>query len=573
MLLLGLLIYLHLVNPIPLTPDSRIANSCRCNGYVNSKAEGECTTRYKDRLFCYTDPGVCLDAVKSTTSERWWSYQACKDKARNKCECNGVVNSKGGGECSSNYKGRPFCYTDPGVCEDAVKSTSSEQWWSYQACDNKVAVKCSCNGQVNFKREGECLTTYRGRPFCYVDPGLCSDEVESTTSEGWWSYQACGNNSFATTTTRSGQVLSINFPGEPKPESGTCKCNGRLNSRGEGECSSNYRGRPFCYVRQGLCQDEVASTSDGWWWSFQACQKEENLPKKALQPPVTIFSQEQPPDNDVPANPREPITAEFLLETYCPDQCSILPDGSTACSSSQMCAPPTCFFEGKTYFAGDTFLTNIKDGCSNECECKAIFVSRDPLKVGGAVDCKRRSCSGCVLLGKRYSVGAFNDRCRDCYCGPSGAVTCSSPGNSGITPRNNLDPCTERSQNPPVDLGVNSRITFEKGVGENLRAPSKVITTRPPIGKTTKVLTAKQSANATELPGLGPKNEEEERTRCPEEQPAFGSSCSLPESLECGFGEECCCGKCSPALVLFCLKGTWQGFNTDFCFRSGGESC
>ena len=265
-----------------------------------------------------------------------------------------------------------------------------------------------------------------------------------------------------TTTTRSGQVFSINFPGEPKPESRACKCNGGLNSRGEGECSSNYRGRPFCYVTQGLCQDEVASTSDGWWWSFQACQREENLPKKALQPPAIIFSPEQAPENEVSAktNPREPITAGFLPETYCPDQC-----GQHGCTSSQMCAPPTCIFEGKTYFAGDTFLTNINDGCSNECECKAIFVSTNPLKVGGAVDCKRRSCTGCVHLGKRYSVGAFNDRCRDCFCARSGRVTCASPGNPGITPRNNPDPCTERSQNPPVssvDLGVNSRITFEK---------------------------------------------------------------------------------------------------------------
>ena len=70
MSLLGLLVCLHLFNPIPLTPDSRIANFCRCNREMNSKGEGECTTSYKGRLFCYTDPGVCQDAVKSTTSER-----------------------------------------------------------------------------------------------------------------------------------------------------------------------------------------------------------------------------------------------------------------------------------------------------------------------------------------------------------------------------------------------------------------------------------------------------------------------------------------------------------------------
>ena len=39
---------------------------------------------------------------------------------------------------------------------------------------------------------------------------------------------------------------------------------------------------------------------------------------------------------------------------------------------------------------------------------------------------------------------------------------------------------------------------------------------------------------------------------------------------------ECCCGKCSPSMILTCMRretesqGTWEGFHTDFCFRPPG---
>ena len=303
-----LLLCLHLVNPNPLLPGGRIANFCSCNGQVNSKGEGECKTSYRNRLFCYTDPGVCKDAVKSTNSERWWSYQACDNKA--------------------------------------------------------AALECTCNGQVNSKGEGECRNTYRGRPFCYTEPGLCSDEVESTTSGGWWSHQACDSNPPATEKPDT-EVL---FPEQPVVEPPVCKCNGRLNSRGDGECGSTYRGRAFCYVKRGLCQDEVASTSDGWW-SYQACQQQQNLPEKNLRPSITAPSPEQPREQDfedifVKEKPRAPLTAA----NYCPDQCSVLPDGSTACLSSQ-CAMPTCQYGGREYVAGDTFWANQADACSSRCKC------------------------------------------------------------------------------------------------------------------------------------------------------------------------------------------------------------
>merc|ERR1712032_64585 len=486
----------------------------------------------------------------------------------NFCSCNGQVNSKGEGECRSSYRGRPFCYTDPGVCKDEVKSTTFELWWSYQACDSKVSVKCSCNGQVNSKGEGECASTYRGRPFCYTNPGVCSDEVESTTSGGgWWSYQACNNNnSPATTEKPNSQVL---FPEQPLVEPRICKCNGRLNDRGEGECSSSYRGRAFCYVEQGLCQDEVASTADGWW-SYQACQQEKNMAEKPVRPSIEAPSTEQPQEQDiedifVAKNPRAPLTAA----NYCPDQCSVLPDGSTACLSSQ-CAMPTCQYEGREYVVGDTFWENEADVCSNRCECKVIFVSTDPLKVGGAVDCQVTSCTTCVHVGKRYPVGAFNDGCSDCICDEFGVVTCKPTSGSGISPRNNPG-CMQGNPDDPlvasVDLEVNSMITavsFGKNSRKKLE-PDLQINSSENL-RADKIVLPKVSSDIKPDALLG-------EERCPVKQPSIGTACSLPPGFECNYGEECCCGECSPSLVLSCFGGSWGGFNTDFCFRSGGETC
>jgi len=66
---------------------------------------------------------------------------------------------------------------------------------------------------------------------------------------------------------------------------------------------------------------------------------------------------------------------------------------------------------------------------------------------------------------------------------------------------------------------------------------------------------------------------EEENAGCPTEQPSLGTDCSLPDSLQCKYGEECCCGECSASLVLSCFGGSWGGFHTDFCFRPGADNC
>ena len=56
------------------------------------------------------------------------------------------------------------------------------------------------------------------------------------------------------------------------PGTHSCSCNGIINSRGQGECRTSYRGKPFCYVDRGTCYDEKKSTSPGWYWSYDACK-------------------------------------------------------------------------------------------------------------------------------------------------------------------------------------------------------------------------------------------------------------------------------------------------------------
>jgi len=60
----------------------------------------------------------------------------------------------------------------------------------------------------------------------------------------------------------------------------------------------------------------------------------------------------------------------------------------------------------------------------------------------------------------------------------------------------------------------------------------------------------------------------EEERGCPAEEPSLGARCSLPESVNCEYGEECCCGKCSPSLVLTCSGGSWLGYYTDACLAA-----
>ena len=80
--------------------------SCSCNGIVNSRGQGECQTSYKGRKFCYVEPGACLDQKKGTSSSRVWSYKACENYISGTTVCYGL----NGARCQFpfDYKGRTF---------------------------------------------------------------------------------------------------------------------------------------------------------------------------------------------------------------------------------------------------------------------------------------------------------------------------------------------------------------------------------------------------------------------------------------------------------------------------------
>eukprot|EP00092_Neocalanus_flemingeri_P099448 GFUD01126855.1.p1 GENE.GFUD01126855.1~~GFUD01126855.1.p1 ORF type:complete len:286 (-),score=40.61 GFUD01126855.1:11-868(-) len=56
----------------------QVSTSCSCSGYVTSKGRGECNTSYKGKKYCYVNPGQCSDQIKGSSSNRFWSYQACE---------------------------------------------------------------------------------------------------------------------------------------------------------------------------------------------------------------------------------------------------------------------------------------------------------------------------------------------------------------------------------------------------------------------------------------------------------------------------------------------------------------
>ena len=80
------------------------------------------------------------------------------------CSCSGYINSAGQGECQTKYKGRRFCYVNKGTCSDERDGSSSSRVWSYKACAGYDSGSSRCHGlsgeacQFPFKYQGRTFT-------------------------------------------------------------------------------------------------------------------------------------------------------------------------------------------------------------------------------------------------------------------------------------------------------------------------------------------------------------------------------------------------------------------------------
>merc|ERR1712032_1117341 len=327
------LLSVGLVSSAPqFTSNNNYGRDCTCNGRLNSKGKGECKSEYQGRAFCYVNPGRCSDQVASSTKGQWWSHNACQtgisshssefsptdesrvnfgqeeeekgEVKRRQCICNGLKNSRGEGECKSSYKGQAFCYVDRGSCSDELKSTSSNLWWSYQACSSQekffsqaptsnviggiitsVLTQGSSDTETIDKQEGEkdC--------WCETDQAPLVNERRATVS----SIQTrivnrpmCGDGEVKMCRRHQEEEEELDTAPLIEDEKPVCSCNGQLNNErlGVQPCESSFRGAAWCYVQPGLCRDEITSDTTGKTWSQDACglDLERNKGTSGVQP-------------------------------------------------------------------------------------------------------------------------------------------------------------------------------------------------------------------------------------------------------------------------------------------------
>eukprot|EP00092_Neocalanus_flemingeri_P046790 GFUD01052791.1.p1 GENE.GFUD01052791.1~~GFUD01052791.1.p1 ORF type:complete len:268 (+),score=55.54 GFUD01052791.1:67-870(+) len=152
----------------------QVSTSCSCSGYV-LKGRGECRTFYRGKKFCYVNPGQCSDQIKGSSSNRFWSYQAC-EKMEQQCY------TLRGNQCQFpfSYKGRTFsscttfdsengaawCTTTEGRYEDCVSpcGVSSN---SLASCPRNPVIKelsrnCCTEDNPCGEGEGDCDTDNQG---------------------------------------------------------------------------------------------------------------------------------------------------------------------------------------------------------------------------------------------------------------------------------------------------------------------------------------------------------------------------------------------------------------------------
>jgi len=147
----------------------------------------------------------------------------------------------------------------------------------------------------------------------------------------------------------------------------------------------------------------------------------------------------------------------------------ISPRNNPGCMQGNSDDPLVCVLRGKNYTVGA-----FNDGCNN-CTCDEFGgVTCKPAKGSGISPRNNPGCMQvnsddplvCVHMGKNYPVGSFNDGCSNCICDEFGGVTCKPASGSGISPRNNPG-CMQGNSDDPlfasVDLEVNSRICVHMG--------------------------------------------------------------------------------------------------------------
>ena len=168
---------------------------------------------------------------------------------------------------------------------------------------------------------------------------------------------------------------------------------------------------------------------------------------------------------------------------------------------------------------------------------------------GDAVEDTTPSCES-ITPGSACSAGAACDSGTECCCGqcyPSNSCFCNdgawvcyatdacySPQCSDTTEADTTEPDTTEPADtaPPVDT-------------------TEPADTAPPADTT-------EPADTTAL--------------CPAATPNFDDACA-PDGLQCGFGQECCCGACHPSLSCTCSGGSWACFATDACFHPACAGC
>lgn len=57
-------------------------------------------------------------------------------------------------------------------------------------------------------------------------------------------------------------------------------------------------------------------------------------------------------------------------------------------------------------------------------------------------------------------------------------------------------------------------------------------------------------------------------TTCPPNQPSFSGGTACQGSVHCGYGNECCCGKCNDSVICDCNNGHFGCFASDACMGS-----